>query len=348
MEIIPERIKLARRLCRYSMDDLVHQMGEWAVSKMAISKIERGLMHPSEATLQAIADACQQPLSFFHKANHNLGELDFRFKADISNKQREELRSRITVLLQDYFELQTIEGELPTFAHPVKGKTLHNYADAEAAAYKLRRKWKIGSQPIHSVYELLACYGFHILEFDFECDNILGLSTFAGKDTPVIIINTRANTVERKRFTALHEVCHLLFRLRPDDEVRHQAYLATLPPVPYAVTIKPPTSERLCDYFASAMLMPEATAIRRFGNRRLDISFKEFISTRNLYGISIAAQTHRLHDLRIIDDSTYNRIYDIHINKNRMEIGWGEYPIMEKADRYELLAERLKTEIKSL
>lgn len=349
MELIPERIKLARRICSYSMDDLVRQMGERAVSKMAISKIERGLMHPSEATLQAIADACRQPVSFFYKASHDLGALEFRFKANVTDRQREEIRARVTNLLQDYFELQTLEGNIITFVHPARGITLRNFADAEEAALRLRRKWDIGLQPIHSVYELLACNGFHVLELDFGSDNILGLSTFAGKDTPIIIINTRVNTTtERKRFTALHEVCHILFRLRPDNEQQHQAYLATLPPIPYPVTIKQPTEERLCEHFASAMLIPEPCILRRFGKMRTNISLEEFKATRNLYGISVAAQVHRLHDLRVIDDTLYNFFYDKPIKKNRMEYGWGEYPIMETADRYELLSERSKIELKTL
>lgn len=346
MNIIPKRVKMARRLCRFSMDDLVREMGEHAISKMAISKIERGLLKPSETTLHAIAHACRQPITFFCQPQLNLGSLEYRFREDVTERQRQEVKALADDLLQRYFEMQTQEGNAFPFVHPMKGVTLRNYADAEAAALKLRRKWEIGMQPIHSVYELLACYGFHVLEIDFGCDNILGLSTFVNGDTPIIIINTHANTTtERKRFTALHEVCHLLFRLRPDDEARHQAYLADLPSIPHVVTLKQPTEERLCDLFASAMLLPESCVLRRFGKMRTDVSLEELIATRNLYGISIAAQVHRLHDLRIIDDDLYAYFYEVPIKQNRLEEGWGLYPIMETADRWKMLEERLKVEL---
>ena len=63
-----------------------------------------------------------------------------------------------------------------------------------------------------------------------------------------------------------------------------------------------------------------------------------------MYGISIASQVHRAHDLAIISDRVYNKWYDDYINKNKMEEGWGGYPINEVADRLELLAERIITE----
>lgn len=349
MEIIPERIKMARRLCRYSMDELVREMGLHAVSKMAISKIERGLLKPSDATLRAIAKACQQPVTFFCRPQLNLGSLEYRFREDITERQRGEVKALADDLLQRYLEMQTQEGDAFPFVHPMKGTTLRNYADAEAAAVKLRRKWEIGLQPIHSVYELLACYGIHVLELDFGCDNILGLSTFVNGVTPIIIINTRVHTTtERKRFTALHEVCHLLFRLRPDDEARHHTYLLNLPSIPHTVTLKRPTEERLCDLFASAMLLPEPCVLRRFGTVRTDLSLQEFIATRNLYGISVSAQVHRLHDLRIIDDSLYAYFYEVPIKQNRLEEGWGLYPIMETADRWTMLEERLKAELEKM
>lgn len=344
-EIIPDRIKIARRLCRFSMDELARRMGEHAVSKMAISKFERGLLRPSQATLQAIAAACGRPVSFFCKPLLNLGSHEFRFKSHVSPRQQEQIRIMAEEQLRRYFELQTLEGDVTPFVHPMRGKVLRNYADAEAAALRLRRLWEIGQQPIHSVYELLACYGFHVLELDFGCDNVDGLSTFVNDTVPVVIINTRANsTTERRRFTALHEVCHLLFRLCPDDDVRHQAYLATLPPLPYEVTFKQPTEERLCDFFASAMLMPESCVLRRFGTVRRAVSLKELIITRELYGISVAAQVHRLHDLRVIDDDLYHYFYEGPIRKNKLEEGWGTYPIMEKADHHALLDERLRFE----
>ena len=64
-----------------------------------------------------------------------------------------------------------------------------------------------------------------------------------------------------------------------------------------------------------------------------------------MYGISIAATVHRCHDLAIIDDTEYDNLYDNMIKKNTMETGWGEFPIKEKADRMQLLEERIRKQI---
>lgn len=355
-DIIPERVKMARRLCRFSMDDLVRRMGDGAVSKMAISKIERGLMRPSATTLQAIATACHLPVPFFSQPLPVLDELECRFSQCVTQEQRKHIKQTVGILLQSYFGAQAVLDDALAFVHPLPGTVLRNYADAEAAAIKLRRKWEIGLQPIHSVYELLASYGIHVLEVDLECTNVDGLSTFvhgsfSTKDNiPIIIINTRTHTTtERKRFTALHELCHLLCSLRPDDEARHQAYVEALPPIPHTVTLKQPDEERLCDLFASAMLMPQPCVLRRFGKARTAVTLDEFKATRRLYGNSVASQIHRLHDLRIIDDTLYHHLYETVITPDRKEEHLGEpYPIMETADRMPMLEERLKVEVKQL
>ena len=67
------------------------------------------------------------------------------------------------------------------------------------------------------------------------------------------------------------------------------------------------------------------------------------------YGISVAALVHRANDLRIITEVYYNHIFDEYVKKNRLEDGWGGYPLRDKAERYHrmlrrALAESLVTE----
>jgi len=340
------KIRMARRLNRLSMDELVLRMGENAVSKMAISKMERGLLNPSSNTLEAIAHACNLPIRFFLAPDLNIVRMDFRHKANATKRQRQEIEATVQNLLIQYWNLQSINTSVLAFEHPLKGVTLRNYNDVEVAATKLRKKWEIGCQPIHSVYELLAEHGIHVLELNFGCDAVEGVSTLLNNQIPTMVINTLTNTTtERKRFTAMHELAHLIFRLCPDDSVRHQQYIDSLPKIPYEVLLKQPDIERLCHRFAGAMLLPESSTYRRFGHMRTEITIQEFIHTRNLYGISVAAQAHRLHDLRIIDDKYYNHIFEDIIKPNPMEDGWGLYPIMEIADQKLILEERVKVEM---
>ena len=89
-DIDPQKIKLARRLCHYSMDELCRRMGKEAVSKTAISKIERGIFKPSADTLRAMAKACGVTPDYFYQHDIHIGPMDFRFSEGISARKAEE------------------------------------------------------------------------------------------------------------------------------------------------------------------------------------------------------------------------------------------------------------------
>lgn len=343
------KIKIARKSQRMSMDDLVERMGDRAISKNSISKIERGLLRPSLQTLEAIADACKVPLSYFYDRDINIGNLDFRFEKDTPIKKAEQIRALVVSGIQRYFSTENLINLRSNNFKLLKKEIIKTYDDVENVTLKLRKKLEIGCQPIFSVYELLMNHGVRIIEIDMEDDSILGISTFVCNSIPVIIINSRANkTTERKRFTALHELAHLILNIQilPDSEnnVDSNRYKD----LSYKVSVKQTTIERICHYFAAAMLLPKDSLFVRTGHIRMKLSLQELVSIRNMYGISIAATVHRCHDLAIIDDTEYDNLYDNVINKNIMETGWGGFPVMETADRLELLEERIKLEMSEL
>ncbi|MCD8237031.1 MAG: XRE family transcriptional regulator [Prevotellaceae bacterium] len=340
------RIKIARKSQRMSMDDLVERMGDRAISKNSISKIERGLLRPSLQTLEAIADACKVPLSYFYDRDINIGNLDFRFEKDMPIKKVEQIRALVVSEIQRYFSAENVTNLGNTNFKPLKKTIIMTYDDVENFTLKLRKKLEIGCQPIFSVYELLMNHGIHIIEIDMEDDNILGVSTFVFNSIPVIIINVRANkTTERKRFTALHEFAHLILNIQISPDSESEVETDRYKDLSYRVSVKQATVERICHYFAAAMLLPRDCLFMRIGHIRMKLSLQELVSIRNMYGISVAATVHRCHDLAIIDDAEYNNLYDNVINKNIMETGWGGFPVVETADRLELLEERIRQEM---
>ena len=341
-EFNPNKVKMVRLLRCLSMDQLVARMVEHPVSKMTISKIERGLILPSEHILSAIARACMVPVEYFYKKDMEIGALEFRFKDGTPDRKRREIEAQVISAVQDYMELNSNIPDQICFKSPLKGTTVSIYPDLEFAAEALRKKWSIGLQPIFSVYELLRDYGIRILEVDIDDTYVAGVSTFVNSSVPVIVINSRNNvTTERKRFTALHELAHLLLRFRELSDNQFATYLQSLPELPYRVTLKLPDKECLCECFASAMLLPESCAFRRFGKFRSDIHIDELVNVRQTYGISIAATIHRLHTLRIIDDIQYHRYFEEIISPNILEAGLGSFPIQETADEISMLQLRL-------
>ena len=290
-KILPLKIKLARHKMHLSMEELVSQMGETAVSKMTISKIERGLLKPSDRILQAIADVCHVPVSYFSTDEVTHTDLCFRYVKDIPSKKAKQVEAEVMMKVEQCFTKEQMVNMPQRFVNPLQDMRITTYSDAEEAAQHLRQHMLIGTHPIHSVYEMLQELGVMVVEMDVTSIELLGTSTIINNVYPVVIVNTRAcTTTERKRFTALHELAHLLLNIHPQSE---EQYRRDHPDT----QLKPPTAERLCHWFANAMLISASSLNRRLGYHRTDISIKELISIRNMYGISVAATVHRAQTL---------------------------------------------------
>lgn len=336
--LLPFKIKLARQRRHLSMSELVAKMGEAAVTTTSISKFERGVMKPAEKTLQAIADACGVDVSFFYSPGLNISCLSFRYVKDIASKLAKQVEAQVLMAIEESFAKEDAAGTLVPYVNPLASFLVSDYDDAEDAATTLRKHLNIGTQPLFSVYELLQEMGIMVIEIPIPSKELLGTSAMINGTHPVVVINSTANTTsERKRFTALHELAHLMLQIEPISEEEFRMHNADK-----AAT--PPNSERLCHRFANAMLIQASSIKRRLGVKRNALALTELISIRNMYGISIAAIVHRAYYLSIIPRTVYDHWYNDIIKPNYMEIGWGEYPIMEKADRYELLEERIEME----
>lgn len=156
-----------------------------------------------------------------------------------------------------------------------------------------------------------------------KSDGILGLSTFADESHPLIVVDMhpQKTTIERLRFTACHELAHILLHFSDDCNI-----------------------EKMCN-FANFFLFPKQTFIEEMGaEHRNQLTLVEMIDLKELYGISIAAQVHAAWDLRMISREHYDWWYDEMIKKNRLEEGWGEYSFPETIGR----EKRVNSIIKSL
>ena len=317
----------------FSMEDLVRSM-QGLVSKQAISKYENGQMMPSSQVLDAIAKSLNLPIDYFFRQGIQIEQISFR-----RNGERIPVRAERQMILvaQDkmerYLHLEDLLAKDFVFKNPLKNRKISTMDDVEVAAQQLRVKWGAGNYPILSVYEMMESVGIKIIEFEAGADCPLGFSTFVNKTIPLIVVNLSNNhTSERKRFTALHELAHLLLNF--DKSVADKE------------------RERLCHRFAGAFLCPAPVFQEELGYHRTAFTLGELVSLRCRYGISIAAIVHRAKDLDVITDAYYNHIYDTHIHANPMEDGWGTYPIMERTDRYtrllqRALAEQVITEIRA-
>lgn len=283
------RLKLARKMAGFSLQDLAEAL-ENKVSKQSLNKYEMGLMNPSGDVLAAISSVLKiKPEYFFKKSQVELGEIQFRKKASLSKKDEESIIEKVRDYVERCLEIENIVGVETEFINPLKSFKITNKDDVELAAIKLRKDWDLGSDPIPNIIEMLELKGIKIFLID-DVDSIDGLAVFTSKGIPVILINTRDKSIERIRFTIIHELAHLLLNM---DK---------------SISDNTKEVEKLCHFFSSCFLIPSIQLIKMIGGRsRSYINVNELISIKEYFGISIRAIVHRLKELKVITDTYYQR-----------------------------------------
>ncbi|MCK4766401.1 MAG: ImmA/IrrE family metallo-endopeptidase [Candidatus Aminicenantes bacterium] len=321
-EVFAKQLKAARRMANMSMADLAEALGG-KIKKQSIGKYEKGIMLPSSENLIALAETLKVPVDYFFKQKMiRLESLAFRKKAKLKNKDYHSIVEKTRDFIERYLEIEALLNIRSSFSNPLPDNFIVSKEDIERAVVELRKNWQVGIfSPIHKVIELLERNYIKIIELEVSRD-FDGLSTVI-QDIPVIVINKNFDNV-RKRFTALHELAHLIFR--------------------FDSKLDPREIEKMCHYFAGAFLMPKEIFVKDFSGSRSMISLFELVKIKENYGISIQALMARAKDLHII---TANRYKDFCIKFGKS--GYrksepGNYPVNEYSNRFELLIYRALSE----
>jgi Zn-dependent peptidase ImmA (M78 family) len=312
-----KRLRSARKMKGWSLQDLADAMAA-EISRQALNKYEAGTMKPGSETLISLSKALGvKPVYFLRESSIELPEVEFRKTNALSAKNIDSIKERVKEYLERYLEAERFLNIKENFRHPLKNDIIRTEHDADKAAAKLLKAWQLGLNAIPNVLEMLEDQGVRLMEIDAP-DAFDGMSTYVG-DIPVIIIN-RNYAVERKRFTALHELGHLVLSIPKNAD-----------------------KERICHAFAGAMLLPDDTPQRLLGEKRNNIAMGELISIKEQFGISVQATMMRAHLKGIIDSAALNRFFRS-IAKNKKEEGLGSYAGKEKSYRFEHLVFRLAAE----
>ena len=291
-KIFAYRLKTARKMKGFSMQYLADMIG---ISKNMISKYENGKSIPDSPKLIALANILNvKPDYFFRPIDVSLETIKFRKKAKFSKNKVESIKAKIVDKMENYLAVENILNIKSGFSNPLAKFSINYINDAEDATQKLREKWQIGNDPIHNIISLLEVNEIKVVEID-EPDTKLfdGLSAFINDTFPVIVINSNF-PIERKRFTLLHELGHLLLNFPADISKKEE--------------------ERICDRFAGAMLLPKKIIFKEIGMMRERISINELMNFQKRFGISIPAQIYRLADLGVISEYKKKQFY---ISRNK-------------------------------
>ena len=310
------RIRAARLHLGWSMDRLSNETGK-VVTKQSISKYELGAMQPKSDTIMALAKAMGISCEYFYGNNVSIDVPMLRRipKGKMSKDELGFIEAKLSFWVELYRKVENHIGALQRFHNPISDIEVRNIEDAIQAADQLREAWHCGDGPIASILRLMERKGVKIMSDELP-NGILGLSTWADGKEPLIVIDMRQDkhTIEQIRFTASHELGHLMLNI-PDE-------------------IEDTKREKLCHVFGCFFLLPASTLYEEIGTRERErLTLEELIDLHELYGLSIAALVHQAWDLKIINREEYDRWYEEKIKKNPTEEGWGEYLYPETIGR---------------
>ena len=317
---IPIRLRAARKVSGLSLGQLVDK-AKLQVTRQSIFNYERGVMQPKPATVKIFADTFGVSEFYFYGTSTTVDVPMLRSGSDglLTEEELYELETKVCFLAERYMLTEEKADVMPEFYNPMSHITVSTLDDAIMAANRLREVWNCGFGPLPAVLRLIERKGIKIVSMPLPV-GIWGLSTLIDGCHPLIVLDMHPlkTTVERLRFTACHELAHLLLRFSEGCNV-----------------------EKMCNKFANFFLFPKQTFKEEMGALHRDsLVLEEMIDLKEAYGVSIAAQVHAAWDIRMISREHYDWWFDERINKNWREKGWGKYTFPETLGREKRLEAR--------
>lgn len=302
-------------------------------SPKTVLRYESGSFNPKMDLVASLADALKVRVEDFFNEDLKRDSLfnvefeitgvskkksgfEYREEDKISADLKESIRKITIDRLVKFHELFDLLDYDIKFVNPLENfKIIKTRKDAEKAAGKVRRKWQIGETPILSVVSALENHGVNVIDVSVP-EEFEGLSAYIN-DLPVIVLNNQVHEKTRRRFTALHELGHLILEI--DDSLSYQDI------------------ERICDAFAASMLLPRELLIVELGQKRTKISRKELKALKQKYGVSVRSLLVGAAYSGIIDWDEYHEVKDTLVDL-------GQYEGEEIASKYQQLVYRGITE----
>jgi Zn-dependent peptidase ImmA (M78 family)/DNA-binding XRE family transcriptional regulator len=331
MQNFPSRLRSARKMSGLTLEALAERLGH-RVSKQALNKYEQGTAKPDPDLLIPLCEAMDvRPDYFTRQKQVDIVHYSFRKLTKLQKREQAIAIEKTRDALERYFELEALLGVESNFVRHIPGLpvVIENANDAEQAAEVVRSFFKLGDSPLFNIVEMLEDKGIRVIEIELD-EAFNGMSTYIDDKVPVIVLNSHFDPkLDRKRFTALHELAHLLLNFAPELEEKQE--------------------ERLCDAFAGAMLLPGNKVKEMLGSHRSALIWNELVLIKELYGISIRAILYRAKHHGIITE------YDLTTKMAELSRFYGRkdepgrYTGAEKAVRFrQLLLRAIAEEIITL
>ena len=286
-----KKIKYYRLKKGLTSQELANKIG---CTKAAISLYESDERDPGNEMLQKIADALD--VSWIQLLSTNNKKLEFehvsfRKKQKATKRDIELLKADIEKACSDRIAIMDMLGLVETH---LKINHLSLKDTASFNASKIREYLHIPqSGPIYSITNALEDAGIIVLTF--ECSNEIDGINGKVNGIPYIFFNSNIKTIERKRFTIIHETCHIFL-----DESK--------------TVIEEKDLEKYINKVAGNVLIPDEDIYLIFGktNRELTVYLRNEVAKK--YKVAPSCLINRLFETKVITE-IYHKKFFIYLNK---------------------------------
>lgn len=291
----PARLVQARQLAKTTKAQLQEKAG---VSAAAIGQYERGEVRPRADTIVQLAKALSVPVGFFAygrpRVPLEIAQASFRRLRATSVQQQQQA----VVYAEQVWELSAYleeEVEFPELDLPAWSWTDEaepEVVDPVTAARALREHWGLGLKPIRHLVAEIERRGILVVLFslreegDDQKRHIDAFSTTATPRPMIVLTPDKADDVMRHRFSAAHELGHIVLHRWHQTRDAHM--------------------ERDADAFAAEFLTPRDELARELP-RRFNLARLQEIGQR--WGVSVKSLVFRSKELELISEATARRAY---------------------------------------
>ena len=289
----PTRLTQARHLTGFTKREVADAIG---VTPAAVGQYEAG-MRPRPELINALAETLDVPPAFFligrPHARLDASMAHFRSLRSTRAAQRAKAAAYVEQLWELTYSLekrvQLPLVDLPGFSGGESLPSSEIPVHPPAAARMLRASWHLGEGPVRHLIRTMEAHGIVTALVPFDEPDVARVDAFSTSRLPrpiVLLTPDRAKDVYRHRFTAAHELGHLILHgdIAPGDYQQ----------------------EREADSFAAEFLTP-AVSVRRHLSTR--INFATLMDVQRTWGVSVKSLIYRHRELGLISESAASRAY---------------------------------------
>jgi Zn-dependent peptidase ImmA (M78 family)/transcriptional regulator with XRE-family HTH domain len=286
----PDRLRQARQLALMTKKEVAEAAD---VSAAAVGQYEAGIAVPRPATVERLATALDVTVEFFAPGRPlqrlETSETYFESLRATTAKQR----SRATSYAEQVWELSfALEAHVrfPQINLPdIFGDSETHYTPRDAAS-ETRKLWGLGTEPVGHLVSQLETHGIVCAMAPPTDKDVIAridaYSTLAFRRPLVVLTADRADDVLRHRFSAAHELGHLVLH---GGSASGELWL-----------------EREADAFAAEFLTPTASIEKELPER---LDFAKLFKLSDRWGVEVRSLVYRSQELGIISESTARRAY---------------------------------------